>query len=156
MLTSYGYTSVSIYMSIFLLAFLVVCGIGCVCHWKHHTTQFTLPRFLQRRSRKRKDYKKTLCLSPHIVGLSHKVSVETKDHRSIDKGSRMHDHYENMVADPPKAKEESDKELYENTQPPNFEEHFYGNEASSEYYNFQKLGTSQVPQDEDIYILPDL
>ncbi|XP_004848728.1 protein GAPT [Heterocephalus glaber] len=156
MLTSYRYTSVSIFMGIFLLVLLVVCGIGCVWHWKHHSTRFTLPRILQRRRSKRKDYEKTLYLSPHIVGLNPKASVETKDHRSTDKGSRMHDHYENMAAGPPKAKEESDRGLYENTQPPNFEEHIYGNEASSEYYNFQKPGTSQVPQDEDIYILPDL
>ncbi|KAM6156517.1 protein GAPT [Erethizon dorsatum] len=155
MLTSYGYTAVSISMGIFLLVLLVVCGIGCVWHWKHHTTRFTSPKFLQRRSSERKECQKTLYLRPRSIGLNPKASVETKDHRSTDKGSRMHGHYENMATGPPKAKEERDKEPYENAQPPNFEEHIYGNEASSEYYNFQKPGTSEVPQDEDIYILPD-
>ncbi|XP_005392730.1 PREDICTED: protein GAPT [Chinchilla lanigera] len=156
MLMSYGYTSVSISVGIFLLVLLVACGIGCVWHWKSHTTRFTSLKFLRKRNSKRKDYHKALFLTPHIFGLNPKASVETKDHRSTNKGCRVPGHYENMAADPPKAKEESDKELYENVQQPNFEEHIYGNEESSEYYIFQKPGTSEVPQDEDIYILPDL
>ena len=67
----------------------------------------------------------------------------------------MYDNYENVQVGPPRAKEETDKELYENTRPTNFEEHIYGNETSSQYYNFQKPSTSEVSQDEDIYILPD-
>lgn len=66
----------------------------------------------------------------------------------------MQDIYENVVAGPPKAKEETGKELYENTQQPCFKNHIYGNKTS-EYYNFQKPCTSEVPQDEDIYVLPD-
>lgn len=155
MLTSYEYTSVLISVSIFLLILLVVCGIGCVWHWKHRPTRFISPKFLQRRNSESKDCQKTLCSSPCVIGLNPKDSVETKNHRSTDKERGTHGNYENMASCPSKAKEESDKELYENAQSPNFEEHIYNNDTSSEYYNFQVPGTSKIPQDEDIYILPD-
>ncbi|XP_063114273.1 protein GAPT [Cavia porcellus] len=150
MLTSYEYTSVLI----FLLILLVVCGIGCVWHWKHRPTRFISPKLFQRRNSKRKDYQKTPCLGPRIIGLKPKDSGETKNHRSTDKERRIQGHYENMTSCPSKAKEESDKELYENAQSSHFEEHIYNNETSSEYYNFEMPGTSKI-QDEDIYILPD-
>ncbi|XP_058420029.1 protein GAPT [Diceros bicornis minor] len=157
MLKSCGNTLAAVSIGISLLVLLVICGIGCVWHWKHHiTTRFTLPKFLQRRSSRRKDYTKTLSLSPHIISSKHKISVQTQGHRSPARETNIHDNYENVEVGPPKAKEETGKELYQNTQPSNFEEeHIYGNETPSNYYNFQKPCTSEVPQDEDIYILPD-
>ncbi|XP_076973322.1 protein GAPT [Tamandua tetradactyla] len=156
MLKSCGNSSVAISIGILLLSFLIFCGIGCVWHRKHrNTTRFTLPRFLQRRS-KRKDCTKTFSLSPHIIGPRHKISSQTQDCSSAAGRTNIHDDYENVETGPPKAKEETEKELYENTCQSNFEEHVYGNETSSDYYNFQKPITSEVPQDEDIYILPDL
>nr|XP_020035107.1 protein GAPT [Castor canadensis] len=156
MLESCGNTSVAISVGIALLVLLVVCGIGCIWHWKQRdATQFILPRFLQRRNSRRKDCKKTLCLVPHIIGSRLKTPVETQGHKSAVKGTRMPSNYENMEVGPPKAKEEMERELYENTQSSNFEEHIYGNETCSLYYNFQKPKTSPAPQDEDIYILPD-
>ncbi|XP_037655105.1 protein GAPT [Choloepus didactylus] len=156
MLKSCENSSVAISLGIFLLSLLVFCGIGCVWHWKHrNSTRFTLPRFLQRRS-KRKDYTKPRSLSPYVVGPRDKISAQTQDYRSAVRGTNLHDDYENVETRPSKAKEETEKELYENTQQFNFEEHVYGNETSSDYCNFQKPCTSEAPQDEDIYILPDL
>lgn len=155
MLKSCGNTSVVISTGISLLLLLVICGIGCVWRWKHQNTmQFTLPKFLQRRSSRRKDYTKTLS-GPHIISPRHKISVQTQNHRYASGGTSVHGNYENVEAGLPKAKEETDKELYENTRQTDFEEHIYGNETPSDYYNFQKPSTSQGPQDEDIYILPD-
>ncbi|XP_008051999.1 protein GAPT [Carlito syrichta] len=157
MLKSWGNnTSVAISVGISLLLLLVACGIGCVWRWKHHeNTRFTLPSFLQRRSSRKKDYHKTFSLNPHIIGCRHKISVETQDHRSAIGGTDTHDNYENVEVAPPKDKEETDQELYENTRSCAFEEHIYGNETSSPYYDFQKPRTSEAPQEEDIYILPD-
>ncbi|XP_053452236.1 protein GAPT [Nycticebus coucang] len=156
MLKSCGNTSVAILVGTALLLLVMICGIGCVWHWKQNdSTRFTLPKVLQRRSSKRKDYTKTSFLSPHVIGLKHNTSVETQDHRSAVERTHIQENYENVQAGPPKATEETDKELYENTRQSNFEDHIYGNETASEYYNFQKPSTSEVPQDEDIYILPD-
>ncbi|XP_006166284.2 protein GAPT [Tupaia chinensis] len=153
MLKSCGNNSVAISVGIFLLLLLMVCGIGCVWHWKHrNTTRFTLPKFLQRKSSRRKDYAKTLSSSPYIIDSRHKTSVDSQAHRSAVGKINIHDNYENVEVGPPKAKEEMDKELYENTRQSNFEDHIYGNET---YYNFQKHSASEVPQEEDIYILPD-
>ncbi|KAL4684171.1 hypothetical protein H8959_021865 [Pygathrix nigripes] len=155
MLKSCGNNLVAISVGISLLLLLVVCGIGCVWHCKHHVaTRFTLPRFLQRRSSRRKVCTKTF-LGPRIIGLRHKISVETQDHKSAVKGNNIHKNYENVEAGPPKVKGKTNKELYENTRQSDFEEDIYGNETSSDYYNFQKPRPSEVPQDEDIYILPD-
>ncbi|XP_074241843.1 protein GAPT [Saimiri boliviensis] len=155
MLKSCGNNLAAISVGIMLLLLLVVCGIGCVWGCKHHVaTRFTLPRFLQRRSSRRKVCTKTF-LGRRIIGLRHKISVETQDHRSAVRGNNIHNNYENVEAGPPKVKGETDKELYENAQQSNFKEHIYGNETSSDYYNFQKPLPSEVPQDEDIYILPD-
>ncbi|XP_012508605.1 PREDICTED: protein GAPT isoform X1 [Propithecus coquereli] len=156
MLKSCENTSVAITVGISLLLLVMICGIGCVWHWKHHeTTRFTLPKFLQRRSSRKKNYTKTFSWSPHIIGLQRKTPAETRDQRSAAMGTDMQENYENVEAGPPKADTETDKELYENTQQSNFEEHIYGNETSSDYYDFQKPHTSEIPQDEDIYILPD-
>ncbi|XP_040129494.2 protein GAPT [Ictidomys tridecemlineatus] len=155
MLKSCGNTSVAISVGISLLVLLVVCGIGCVWHWKHrNTTGFTLPKFLQRRNSRKKDLAKTFCLSPHIVGSRPKISAETQSHRPSVRGTRMQANYENVEMGPPKANKETDKGLYENTQQINFKEHMYGSETSCDYYNFQKPAASEA-QDEDIYILPD-
>uniref|UniRef100_A0A8D2B0E4 GRB2 binding adaptor protein, transmembrane n=1 Tax=Sciurus vulgaris TaxID=55149 RepID=A0A8D2B0E4_SCIVU len=155
MLKSCGNTSVAIPLGISLLVLLVVGGIGCFWYWKHHnTTRFTLPRFLQRRNSRKKDFAKTLCLSPHIIGSKPKISVETQSHRSSVRGTRMQANYENVEMGPPKTNKETDKVLYENTQQTNFREHVYGNETFCDYYNFQKPAASGA-QDEDIYILPD-
>ncbi|XP_019503749.1 PREDICTED: protein GAPT [Hipposideros armiger] len=156
MLKSCGNTSVAISVGISLLLLLVICGIGCVWHWKHRsTTQFTLPRLLQGKRSRRKDYSKTLSIRPHVISSRHKISVQTQDRKSAAGGTDTHDTYENLEARPPKAKEETDKELYENIRQPNFDDHIYGNETTCDYYNFQKPCTSAAPQDEDIYILPD-
>lgn len=155
MLKSCGNTSMAIPIGISLLLLLLICGIGCVWHWKHHNqTQFTLPRFLQRRSRK-KHYTKTLFLGPHVSTSKNKTSIQTQGHESAVEETDIYDQYENMKTRPPEAKEETNKEIYENTRQTNIEEHIYGNETTSEYYNFQKPNTSEVSQDEDIYILPD-
>ncbi|XP_075864155.1 protein GAPT isoform X2 [Microcebus murinus] len=156
MLKSCGNSSVAITVGISLLLLMIICGIGCVWHWKHQeTTRFTLPRFLQRRSSRRKDYTKTFSWSHHIIGLWRKSPTEARDQRSTAAGTDMQENYENVEAGPPKADIETDKELYENTRQSNFEEHIYGNETSSDYYDFRKPHTSEIPQDEDIYILPD-
>ncbi|NP_001420547.1 protein GAPT isoform X1 [Equus caballus] len=156
MLKNCGNTSAAIAIGISLLLLLVICGIGCVWHWKQrNTTQFSLPKFLQRRSSRRKDYTKTVSLSPYVINSRHKISVQTQDHRSAVRGTDIHGNYENVKVSPLNAKEETEKELYQNIQQCNLEEHIYGNEAPSKYCNFQNLHTSEVPQDEDIYILPD-
>ncbi|XP_007453294.1 PREDICTED: protein GAPT [Lipotes vexillifer] len=155
MLKSCGNTSVAVSIGISLLLLLVICGIGCVWHWKQHNTgQFTLPKFLQRRKR-RKDYTKRVSLSPQVIGPRHEISVQTQDHSSAGKDTNIHGNYENVEACPPQAKEETDKGVYENTCQTDFKEHIYGNEAPLDYYTFQKPSTSEEPQDEDIYILPD-
>ncbi|XP_007103987.2 protein GAPT [Physeter macrocephalus] len=152
MLKSCGNTSVAISIGISLLLLLLICGIGCVWHWKqHNTVQFTLPKFLQRR----KDYPKRVSLSPRVIGPRNKISVQTQDHSSAGKDTNIHDNYENVAACPPQVKEETDKGVYENTWQTNFQEHIYGNETPCDYYNFQKPSTSEEPQDEDVYILPD-
>ncbi|XP_007942341.1 protein GAPT [Orycteropus afer afer] len=156
MLKSCEDSSVAFSIGIFFFLLLVFCGIGCVWHWNHpNTTRFTLPKFLRRRRSRRNNYAKTPTLSPQVIGPKHKISVQTQDHKSAMGATNVHDNYENVKASLPKAKEETDKEIYENTRQSNFEEHIYGNETSSDYYNFQKPGTSAAPQDEDIYILPD-
>ncbi|KAM4876133.1 protein GAPT [Thomomys bottae] len=147
---SSGNTSVAISLGISLVVFLLFCGIGCVWHWKHRKApQFTLPRVFQRTSRR-----KDLFVDSHIIALRSKTSVETKGHKTSIKETRMHRNYENMEAGLPKAEEETDKGLYENTQQSSVTEHIYRNEISL-YYNFHKPESSQVPLDEDIYILPD-
>ena len=157
MLEICGNTSVAISIGISLVLLLVICGIGCVWHWKHqNTVQFTLPKFLQRRRSRRKDYTKTSYLGPQFISPRHKISVQTQDRHSAGKDTDTRDNYENVKVRPPKAKGETDKELYENTWPTNPEEHIYGNEiAPGDYYNFEKPSTSEAPQEEDIYILPD-
>ncbi|XP_066216921.1 protein GAPT isoform X1 [Saccopteryx leptura] len=154
MLTSCGNGSVGISLGLsLLLLLLLLCGIGCVWHWRHRdTTQFAFPRFLQRRSSKRRDYSKTLSLSSHII--SSRSKVQTQDSQPAAKGTRPHDSYENLEAGGSKA-EEADKELYENTRQCHLEDHIYGNAVSCDYYNFQRLGAPEAPQEEDIYILPD-
>lgn len=155
MLKSCGNTSVATSIGISLLFLLLICGIGCVWRWKHwNPMQFTLPRVLQRRSSRKKDYTKTLS-NLLAINSRDKISVQNQDCRSSGRGTNTHDNYENVECGAPKPKEETDKELYENTRQTSFEEHIYGNEMSSQYYNFQKPSTSEVPQDEDIYILPD-
>ncbi|XP_048224283.1 protein GAPT [Perognathus longimembris pacificus] len=155
MLKGGGNTSVAISLGISLVVFLVFCGIGCIWHWKHHkATRFTLPRFLQRGTSRRKNYTKNLFLDSHLIGLRLKTSDETHGHKSTGKGTKMHSNYENMKAGLPKTKEETDKGLYENTQLSNVTEPIYKNEISP-YYNFHKPETSQVSPEEDIYILPD-
>ncbi|XP_067586827.1 protein GAPT [Pseudorca crassidens] len=155
MLKSCGNTSVAVSIGISLLLLLVICGIGCVWHWKQRNTrQLTLPKFLQRR-KKRKDQSKRVSLSSQVIGPRHKISVQTQDHSSAGKDTNTHGNYENVEACPPQAKEETDKGVYENTWQTNFKEHIYGNETPCDYYTRQKPDTSEEPQDEDIYILPD-
>ncbi|XP_016055256.1 PREDICTED: protein GAPT isoform X2 [Miniopterus natalensis] len=155
MLKGCGSSSVALPIGASLLLLLVICGIGCVWHWKQrNTTQFTLPRFLQRRSSRRKDYSKTLSVGPDVISSKSKVSVETHDPGSAARETALHDHYENLEVRAPKA-EEAGKGLYENMQPTALEEHIYGNEVPCDYYNFHKPGAPEAPQEEDIYILPD-
>ncbi|XP_004458882.1 protein GAPT [Dasypus novemcinctus] len=156
MLKSCANSSVAISIGIFLLSLLVFCGIGCVWHWKkQNATRFTLPKFLQRRS-KRKDYTKPLSLIPNVICPKHKISAQTQDCRYAMEGTNMHDDYENVETGPPKTKKETEKELYENTWQSNFDEHIYGNEISPDYYDFRKCNISETPQDEDIYVIPDM
>lgn len=156
MLKSCGDTSVAFSIGIFLFLLVVFLGIGCFWHWKHpDTTRFTLPKFLRRRSSKRNNYAKTPSLSSQVIGPKHKISAQTQDHRSAMGKTTIHGNYENVEVRPPKAKEETDKEIYENTRQSSFEEHIYGNQISSDYYDFQEPHTSEAPQDEDIYVLPD-
>lgn len=148
---------VAISVGISLFLFLVICGIGCVWHWKRpNTPQFTLPSFLQRRRSKKKDYTKTFPISSPVISSSQKVSSQTPDHRFAEREANLQNNYENMKTGPPKVEGESE-DIYENTGQSDFEEHIYGNEIPSLYYNFQTCTSeaSEVPQDEDIYILPD-
>ncbi|KAM6225088.1 protein GAPT [Rhynchocyon petersi] len=154
MLKSCEDTSVAYIVGIFLFLFLVFCGIGCIWRWKHlNAPRFTLPKFLQRRSSKR--YAKTPSLGSQGVGPKCKILVQAQTHKPASGTTNTHDNYENVKTKCPKGKEESCKEIYENTGQSNFEEHIYGNEPSSEYYNFRKPRLSEPPQEEDIYILPD-
>lgn len=156
MLNNWTTTSMtsSIGISIFIL--LVICGIGCFWHWKgHNMPHFTLPSFLQRRKSRKKVTTKTFNFSSHIFHSRQKVPVQSQDHRPTAVRTKIpDDDYENVKIDPPKNKE-TEKDLYENTPRSNFEDHIYGNQIESAYYNFQKSSASAVPQDEDIYILPD-
>ncbi|XP_047585373.1 protein GAPT isoform X1 [Lutra lutra] len=155
MLKSCGNTPVATSIGISLLFLLLICGIGCVWCWKHgNPVHFPLPRVLQRRSSRRKDNTKTLS-SLLTISSRHKISVQNQHCKSSGRGTNTHGSYENVESGDPKHKEVTDKELYENTWQTNFEEHIYGNEMSPQYYNFQKPSTSEDPQDEDIYILPD-
>ncbi|XP_060047867.1 protein GAPT [Erinaceus europaeus] len=151
-----GTTSAGSSIGIFLFVLLVMCGVGCFWHWKrHNTAHFTLPSFLQKRRSRKKVLPKTFCFRSHIFHSRQKISVQTQDHKSATGTTTIHDDdYENVQTDPPTNKETA-KDIYENTQPSNFEDHIYGNEIASDYCNFQKPSTSEVPQDEDIYILPD-
>lgn len=153
MLRCCGNPSVAISVGIALLLLLVVCGIGCVWHWK--PAGFTLPKFLQRRSSRKKDRKKKFSLSPHIVTAWHKISGEIQDHKSADRRTNPHNNYENVEASCSNPRKDTGNELYENTRQCDFEEHVYKNENFPEYCNFQKPAASKVTQEEDIYILPD-
>ncbi|XP_037385242.1 protein GAPT [Talpa occidentalis] len=158
MLKNCGSTTAAISVGISLFLLVVVCGIGCVWHWKRNNTpQFTLPSFLQRRRSRKKESTETLPFSPYVVSSSQQMSFQTQDHGPAEREADIQDHYENMNVSPHEAEEESEKEIYENSEQSNFEEHIYGNETPSPYYNFQKhsISSSEVPQDEDIYILPD-
>ncbi|XP_006891602.1 PREDICTED: protein GAPT [Elephantulus edwardii] len=150
-------SSVAFSVGIFFFLFLVFCGIGCIWQWKHpNTVRFALPKFLQKRRSKKKDYAKTPSSSPQIIVPKYKISAQSQTHRPALGATHVRDNYENVKTGPHKAKEESEKDIYENTRQSNFEDHIYGNEPSSDYCNFQKPRTSETPQDEDIYILPDL
>ncbi|KAG8516149.1 Protein GAPT [Galemys pyrenaicus] len=85
------------------------------------------------------------------------MSFQTQDQRAAEREDNIQKNYENVNVRPCKAEEENEKEIYENSEQFDFEEHVYGNEMPSHYCNFQKpsISTSEVPQDEDIYILPD-
>ncbi|XP_051028331.1 protein GAPT [Acomys russatus] len=149
MLKSFASSSVGIAVAVSLLVLLLVCGLGCVWHWKRReTTSFPVPKFMQRRSSRQKDCTKTLSPKPKTS------SMESKAHRSSAKGSRLHGHYENVPC-PPHTEEASEKALYENTQPSNPEEHVYGNQTDALYCNFPKPTPPPPPQEDDIYILPD-
>ncbi|XP_059132633.1 protein GAPT [Peromyscus eremicus] len=156
MLKSFVSSSMGVAAGLSLLLLLLVCGIGCVWHWKRQdNAPFTLPKFMQRSSR-HNDCTKNLGLSDHKICSSSKTSVESKGHKSTSKRNRMHGEYENVQVGPPRTEEPPEKALYENTQPSNLEEHVYGNQTDALYYNFQKPSPPPpAPQDEDIYILPD-
>ncbi|XP_021079831.1 protein GAPT [Mesocricetus auratus] len=157
MLRSFGSSWIGVVVGISLLVLLLACGIGCVWHWKRQeATTFTLPKFMQRRSSRHKDFTKSLDLNAHMICPSSKTPVEIKGHKSSAKRNRMHGEYENVEVVPPDIKVATEKALYENTKPCNLEEHVYGNQTDALYYNFQKPSPPPpAPQDEDIYILPD-
>lgn len=155
MLKSFASSPVGVAVGVSLLVLLLACGIGCAWHWnRRETTPLTLPKFMQRRSSRHKDYAKNVGVCAYVTGPSAKASVESKGQKSTAKGSKMHDNYENVEVCPPGTEGETEKGLYENTQPSNLEEHVYGNQTDPLYYNFQKP-SPPPPQDEDIYILPD-
>ncbi|XP_028640092.1 protein GAPT [Grammomys surdaster] len=157
MLKSFVSSPVGVAVGVSLLVLLLVCGVGCAWHWNRRETtalQLTLPKFIQRRSSRHKDYTKSVGLSAYVTSPSTKTSVESKDHKSTAKRNKMHGNYENVEVGPPRTEGATEKALYENTQPSNLEEHVYGNQMDPLYYNFQKPSLPP-PQDEDIYILPD-
>ncbi|XP_012860396.2 protein GAPT [Echinops telfairi] len=155
-LKSSGHISMAFPLGIFLLLLLMFCVIGCVWQWRHpNRNRFVLPKVLQRRRSKKNLYAKKFFLSPQEILPQPKTSVQTQDHKSTTEVANIHGNYENVEACPVNAKEEASKEIYENTRQSNFEEHIYGNELSPKYFNFQQPSTSDTPQDEDIYILPD-
>ncbi|KAM7320877.1 protein GAPT [Alexandromys fortis] len=156
MLKSFVSSSMGVAVGVSLLLLLVVCGIGCVWHWKRReSTALTLPKFMQRRNNRHKDFAKTLDLNPHMVCPSSKTSGESKGHKSTVKRNRTHGEYENVQVGPASAEASTEKALYENTQPSNPEEHVYGNQTDALYCNFQKPSPLPPPQDDDTYILPD-
>ncbi|XP_036136348.1 protein GAPT [Molossus molossus] len=147
-----GSVAVSVGVSLLLLL-LLICGIGCVWHWRpRNAPQFAFPRFLKRRSNNKRDYAKSASVGPHVTPSRPKVLVQTHDHEAAARETDPPNSYENLEAGPPRAKD-ADRGLYENTRQPGFEDHIYGNEPSSEYCNFRK---PRPPEEEDIYILPDL
>ncbi|XP_004678518.1 PREDICTED: protein GAPT [Condylura cristata] len=158
MLKSCESTTVAISVGISFFLLLMVCGVGCIWHWKRsNTQQLTLPSFLQRRRSRKEDYTETLPIHPHVINPQPEMTFQTEDHISAEREANIQDNYENMKISPCEATEEIEKEIYENNGQSNFEEHIYGNEIASHYCNFQKpsISTSDVPQDDDIYILPD-
>ncbi|XP_005356844.1 protein GAPT [Microtus ochrogaster] len=156
MLKSFVSNSMGVAVGVSLLILLVVCGIGCVWHWKRReSTALTLPKFLQRRNNRHKDFAKTLDLNPHMVCPSSKTSGESKGHKSTVKRNTPHGEYENVQVGPASTEASTEKALYENTQPSNPEEHVYGNQTDALYCNFQKPSPLPPPQDDDTYILPD-
>ncbi|XP_075398769.1 protein GAPT [Tenrec ecaudatus] len=155
-LKSSGHISMAFPIGIFLLLLLMFCVIGCVWQWRHpNRNRFALPKVLQRKRSKKNLYAKKLILGPQVILPNPKTPAQTQDHKSTREVANIHGNYENVEACPSDSKEEANKEIYENTQQSNFEDHIYGNEMSPKYYSFQQPNTSDAPQDEDIYILPD-
>lgn len=155
MLESFASSSVGVAVAISLLVLLLICGLGCVWHWKRRgTASLTVPKFMQRKNSRQKACTKTLALSAYMTRSKPETSGESKAHKSSTKRSQTQGHYEN-VSCPPHSKEASEKALYENTQPSNLEEHVYGNQTDALYCNFQKPDPPPAPPEEDIYILPD-
>nr|XP_020834687.1 protein GAPT [Phascolarctos cinereus] len=140
-----------------LLAILLLCGLGLACYWKfyHHTSNFALPIFLQKkRDQDDADAPHTPRPPSEYTGPKRFSPCEIKDEPSPLSRDDMDQSYENVETGPVSCAEECLTDLYENTAQFN-SEHLYGNEFSSEYYNFQKPHCLNMPPDEDIYVLPD-
>ena len=156
MLRSCGSSSVPVSVAVPVLLLLAICGVAFVWCWKQRdTTQLAFPRFLQRSGSRRRDYSKTLSPRPRAFGSKCKAPGGAQGRRPAAREADPCDDYENLEVGPPKAEDTADKGLYENARPAGSEEHVYGNESSSPYYNFQKPASPESPPDEDIYILPD-
>ncbi|XP_051835506.1 protein GAPT [Antechinus flavipes] len=141
-----------------LLAILVLSALGLVLFWKRrrYTSNFALPRFLhKKKDQNESDSPHVPCTLAEYVGTKSFSPCQIKDEPSPLSRGDMDHNYENMAIGSKSCAEECLTDLYENTAQFNSEEHLYGNEASPEYYNFQKPHFPQTSSDEDIYILPD-
>nr|XP_004664954.1 protein GAPT [Jaculus jaculus] len=152
-----GRTSVSIAVAVFLLVLLLVWGVACAWPWKYRgLARLALPRFLQRRSSRKRVSAETFRWASRVGASSPKTSDETKDHKPTAKGARVQNNYENVEAGLPKDKSQTEEALYENTGRPHAQEHVYENQTSSPYYDFQQARSSEEAlQEENVYILPD-
>ncbi|XP_036609578.1 protein GAPT [Trichosurus vulpecula] len=141
-----------------LLAILVLCALGLAWYWKRYsyTNNFALPKFLhKKRGQKDSDPLHTPCTPSEYTGSQCFPPCQIKDGPSPLFRNDTEQSYENVETGPVNCAEERSTDLYENTAQFNSEEHLYGNESSTEYYNFQKPHCLNTLPDENIYILPD-
>ncbi|XP_068952101.1 protein GAPT [Petaurus breviceps papuanus] len=141
-----------------LLAILVLGALGLAWYWKsyRYTSHFALPKFLHKRKNQNdSDPPHIPCNPSEYTGTKHFPPCQIKDKPSAQSRDNTDQSYENVETGPARRAEEHLTDLYENTAQFNSEEHLYGNESSTEYYNFQKPHCLNTPSDEDIYVLPD-
>ncbi|XP_007486417.2 protein GAPT [Monodelphis domestica] len=143
-----------------LLVILLLCALGLVWYWKRYryrySRNFALRKFLhKKRHQNAFDSLRTPHTPTEYGGPKHLTPNQIKDKPSLLYRNDADQSYENVETGPLRCAEECLTGLYENTNQVNSEEHLYGNESSSEYYNVQKPHLLNYPPVEEIYILPD-